>query len=51
MDELDVFYTDQSFVNWYKTTKDIRIGLWTWWLSILRIPLHTNILYKSLWVY
>jgi len=40
MDELDNFYTDQSFVNWYKTTQDEgysshfskRIGFWTWWL-------------------
>jgi len=51
MDALDNFYTDQSFVDWYKTTKDIKNVFWTWWLSILRIPLHTNILCKSLRVY
>jgi len=37
MDAVDNFYTDQSFVDWYKTAKDIhfskRIGFWTWWLS------------------
>jgi len=25
--------------------------VWTWWLSILRIPFHTNIVCKSLRVY
>jgi len=35
MDALDSFYPDQSFVDWYKTTKDIlnifskRMGFWT----------------------
>jgi len=40
MDALDHFYTDQSFVDWHKTTQDEghfskRIGFWTCWLSIL----------------
>jgi len=58
MNALDNFYTDQSFVDWYKATQDEehssqfskRIGVvWTWWL---RIPFHTNILCKrqSLWM-
>jgi len=59
MDAVDNFYTDQSFVDWYKTTQNKghsqhfskRIVFWTWWLSILRIRLQTNILWKTLRVY
>jgi len=61
MDALDNFYTDQPFVDWYKTTQDEgysehfskRISFWTSWLWIWRILLHTNILCKkskSLWI-
>jgi len=55
MDALDNFYTDQPFVDWYKTTQDEgysehfskRISFWTSWLWIWRILLHTNILCKK----
>jgi len=54
----DDFYTDYPFVDWYKTTQheghsqyfSKRIGFWTRWLSILILPLHTN-LCKRLRVY
>jgi len=56
MDALVNFYTDQSFLDWYKTTLDERHS----WhfpkrnccghddLSILGIPLHTIILCQYL---
>jgi len=57
MDSLD-FYTDHPYADWYMTMVDKghsqqfskRIGFWTWW-SILRMPLHTNMLCKRLIVY
>jgi len=47
------------YVDWCKSTQDeghsqhfsIRIILWTWWLSILRMLHHTNTLCKRLRVY
>jgi len=59
MHSLDDFYTDHPSVGWYKTTEhkrhsqyfSKRIDFWTWRLSILRMPLHTNMLCKRLRVY
>jgi len=59
MEALDDFYTDHPFVDWYMTTQEEghsqkfleRIGFWTWWLSILRMQLQTNMLCKMLIVY
>jgi len=53
---LDDFYKDYPFADWYKTTQDEghsqyfskKIGFWTWWLSILRMPLHTKMLCRRL---
>ena len=51
---VDDFCRDYLFVDWYKTTQDEgysqyfsqRIGFWTWWLSLLKMLLHTNMLCK-----
>jgi len=54
MDALDDFYADHPFVDWCNYSQHFWkcIGFWTWWLPILRMPLHTSVmLCKRLWVY
>jgi len=59
MDALDDFYTGHPFVAWHisqHSKKDIfkfskSIGFWTWWLLILRMPHHANMLRIHLRVY